>query len=258
MVARAAALATVLPEGAVFSHGTAAVLHGAPVAARIEYGPVHVTVERPNRASRRAGVVWHETREPIAAVVVGGLGVTSPVDAFCQLGSEISLGDLVAVGDFLVTGDEPISGAPPLIGVDELRRAVDLRGSVRGIRTLRRAVELVRWGPLSRPESLLRVGLVLAGHPEPAINFSVFLPSTGRWIMVDLAYPEMKLAFEYEGDYHRTDRAKFEDDILRRERLSALGWTVIRVTAHDLTSAGWPGFLARVQLHVLRAGGIRR
>lgn len=250
---RATALHAVLPDTAVFSHTTAAAIHGAPLPAAVESGPLHVTVGRPNRASRRAGVVWHEATAPLAWTSVGGLRVASPSVAYCQLGSLLSVGDLVAVGDFLVTGDEPISRTQPLCGVDELAAAVARLGPTRGIRRLRQAVELVRWGPLSRPESLLRVGLVLEGHPEPAINFPIFLPSTGRWIMVDLAYPGLKLAFEYEGDYHRTDRAKFEDDILRRERLAELGWTVIRVTAHDLSARGWPEFLARVQLHLQRA-----
>lgn len=253
---RATALSTILPESAVFSHATAVAVHGAPLPVAVEFGPLHVTIRRPSRASRRAGVIWHETSAAIVATQVEGLSVAAPSVAFCQLGSLLTLGNLVAVGDFLVTGDEPVSRMPPLCGIDELKAAVTRLGPTRGVRRLRRAVELVRWGPLSRPESLMRMSLVLAGLPEPAINYWVHSPKTGRWTMVDLAYPELRLAFEYEGDYHRTSREKFQDDILRRERLADLGWTVIRVTAHDLRD-GWDEFVARVRAHIVRARAIR-
>ena len=51
--------------------------------------------------------------------------------------------------------------------------------------------------------------------------------------MIDLAYPEAKIAIEYLGDHHRTDRETYRDDIRRREMLVQLGWDVIFVTAAD-------------------------
>ena len=50
----------------------------------------------------------------------------------------------------------------------------------------------------------------------------------------DLAYPRERIAFEYEGDVHRTDRATWMRDLTRRERMEAAGWRVIRVTAADV------------------------
>jgi very-short-patch-repair endonuclease len=52
--------------------------------------------------------------------------------------------------------------------------------------------------------------------------------------MVDLAFPERRVAVEYQGDHHRTDRALYQQDIYRRERLAAAGWETVFVTSADL------------------------
>ena len=252
MAERARALLPVLPDRASFSHATAAMIWGAPLPRSLEDGPVHVTVVKPDRGSSRRGVRWHETDADLPAAVAVGLPVVEPAAVFCQLGSQLSLGSLVAVGDFFVTGDEPVSGIPGVAAVDHLKAAVQAWGSRRGARILKQAVDLVRWGPLSRPESILRVALVLAGFAEPSINHRVWHPGRLRHFMVDLAFVDLLIAFEYEGDYHRTVRGKFESDIRRREYLAEIGWTVIRVTAFDLAE-GRDEFVERVHIHVARA-----
>jgi very-short-patch-repair endonuclease len=50
----------------------------------------------------------------------------------------------------------------------------------------------------------------------------------------DLAYPNERIAIEYEGEVHATDLQTFRDDIERRERFEDAGWRVIRVTADHL------------------------
>ena len=46
-----------------------------------------------------------------------------------------------------------------------------------------------------------------------------------------MGWEDLKIAVEYDGDHHRTDRAQFARDITRLEELADLGWTVIRVAA---------------------------
>src|SRR5215213_4254610 len=56
-------------------------------------------------------------------------------------------------------------------------------------------------------------------------------PSRGcAW---DFAWPEAKVALEYEGAYHFEDGQIVRDDD-RVNRLRAAGWIVIRVSAADL------------------------
>lgn len=71
--------------------------------------------------------------------------------------------------------------------------------------------------------------LVDAGMPEPRQQLVVRL--SGYRFVLDMAYPELKLAIEYDGwDSHRT-RTSFDHDRLRANVLVANGWTVLRFTS---------------------------
>jgi very-short-patch-repair endonuclease len=75
------------------------------------------------------------------------------------------------------------------------------------------------------------VALVLAGL-RPVPQFDVFEDS--EWLgRVDLAFPEARIAIEYEGAYHFEDGQIIRDDV-RYARLRAAGWTVIRLSAAHL------------------------
>ena len=72
-----------------------------------------------------------------------------------------------------------------------------------------------------------------AGMPEPVVQHEVF--DGGRRIArIDLAYPELRIAIEYEGDGHRTDKEQWRRDIQRQRDLEDRGWIVIRLTQRDL------------------------
>ena len=112
-----------------------------------------------------------------------------------------------------------------------LRSAVRAQPTPRGARRAERAVDLADARAESPQESRLRVALVLAGL-EPVPQFEVF--HGGRFVArVDLAFPEVRLAVEYEGAHHFVGDQILRDDE-RIERLRAAGWRVIRVTAADL------------------------
>lgn len=51
--------------------------------------------------------------------------------------------------------------------------------------------------------------------------------------VVDMAWPELKIAVEFDGDYHRANRGRYVKDQRKLRRLQAQGWTVIRVIAED-------------------------
>jgi very-short-patch-repair endonuclease len=59
----------------------------------------------------------------------------------------------------------------------------------------------------------------------------------GKVLHLDLAWPDARVAIEYEGDHHRTDRAQWHYDIRRYDLLAENGWTVIRATASDYRDA---------------------
>jgi very-short-patch-repair endonuclease len=50
---------------------------------------------------------------------------------------------------------------------------------------------------------------------------------------VDLAFPEQRVAIEYDGAWH-AERGQFTKDRRRLNALVAVGWTVLHVTAADM------------------------
>jgi very-short-patch-repair endonuclease len=61
----------------------------------------------------------------------------------------------------------------------------------------------------------------------------------------------MRLAVEYDGDQHRTDRPQYVKDMRRIPRIERCGWEVIRVINEDRPL----DILARVYEAYLRRGG---
>ncbi len=173
------------------------------------------------------GVIGHCV--PIrGARVIHGLPVVSPELAWLQLATLVSVDDLVVAGDYLVRRRLPLST------MSLLREQVDAASRARGIVAARLALGDVRSGTDSPPESRTRLVIVRAGLPEPIIGHTV-IDDDGYFVGTpDLAYIDKKIAIEYEGEGHRTDKAIYDDDIDRRERFEAAGWKVIRVRAHHL------------------------
>ncbi|MCJ1683490.1 DUF559 domain-containing protein [Rathayibacter sp. VKM Ac-2928] len=124
----------------------------------------------------------------------------------------------------------------------------------RGARAVRHALELVREGAESRRETLLRLALAAAGLPEPELQAEL-VDADGRIGRVDLLFRRWRVVVEYEGDHHRTDRAQWDRDLIRYERLAAAGWTVVRVASASF-DADLSGCTDRVR-RALVAGGWR-
>ena len=116
----------------------------------------------------------------------------------------------------------------------DLREAANEWGRRRGAATIAEALPRIRVGSESPKETQLRLLLVDAGLPEPAPNPPVRLPS-GATVHPDLADRRRRIAFEYLGDIHRTDRRRWQEDLRRRRELAAAGWHVVEVTADDLS-----------------------
>lgn len=246
--ARCRAYAALQRDGHIFSHHSAAALHGFPLRWSVQPENLHVAVFAPRKPPRMAGVIGHELRPAGHRVVeLDGMTVVAAEDAWAQLSSCLPLDDLVVIGDWLVTGDQPHSGTPTGFTLDRIEAALRHHGRRPGVRTLRQAFELVRYGSLSPQETRLRLELVRSGLPEPALNHHVH-HGDRRIAMVDLAYPDRRLAVEYLGDHHRTDAAVYREDIYRRERLTAAGWDVVFLTKEDLA-----GPTPRASLLVRRA-----
>ncbi|MBF4592676.1 hypothetical protein [Curtobacterium flaccumfaciens] len=164
--------------------------------------------------------------------------LTTPADTFVALGSMLTLDELIIAGDALV-------GWLGWATLDELAQAVRRRRGIRGIVKLRLALDEIRRGSRSPGETRTRLALVRRGLPEPALNHDVVV--NGQWVAcVDLAYPEARVAIEYESDLHRTDPATFRKDLTRGEHLKDVDWWLVRATADDVAH-GVDRFVDRIR-----------
>jgi very-short-patch-repair endonuclease len=212
-----------IPTAAAFSGRTAAYLHGATELADVR-NPVEISVPTGVRFGPIAGLRIRQVQLP-------GTDVQEVKRRRCTTGLRTAL-DIARL--------EPLTEAVAALDV-LLARAVVGKGELgesaaqdtgRGSRRVRQAVGLADPRAESQQESRLRVLLALAGlTPEP--QYSV-RDGDGNFVArVDLAFPEHKLAVEYDGAWHG-DRDQFARDRRRLNRLVAAGWTVLHVTAADL------------------------
>lgn len=247
---------------------TAAVLWGVPLpraAFRIrtprgdfDERPLDVGVLLPARAARGAGVLGRSVRPGWAAIrteAETGLRLTSPASTWAMLGSLLSVSDLVAVGDALVREPMRRGDPPALATIDQLTRASSVGRRV-GINSLRAALPLIRTRSRSRKETETRLALAEAGLREPELNCPVEVDGAVV-ALIDLAYPELRLGFEYEGEHHLLDPEQWAADIRRYEVLTGLGWRIIRVTKSDL-DAGRQAFIGRARRAYTTAAAARQ
>ena len=216
------ALSLVLGTDQFFSHTTAARLWGAPLPGR-ERDRNHVSTAGRGPLMRRPGVTGHRARADAPMTTVRGVRCSTPEQAWWECASVLGLRDLVAVGDHLV-------GRSALTTIDGL--AASIRPGHRHVRVARAAIELVRAGSESAMETWFRLALVDAGFPEPVLNLDVEDPSGTFLGRVDMAWPEYRIAFEYDGDHHR-DREVFQHDQRRDNGFVVNGWLVVHATALD-------------------------
>jgi hypothetical protein len=167
--------------------------------------------------------------------------VADPATTWAMLGGMLRHPyDLVAAGDAIVRTPR-IPGPTPRIERDAWGTVAELdvalrAGRRRGAAALRDALRRIRAGSASRMETWVRLIIVDAGLPEPVIDHDVF-DWRGRFVgCVDLAYPHLRIAIEYEGDQHRTDPRQWQRDIEKHEALADLGWRVIRVSRDHVFS----------------------
>lgn len=231
-----------MPPPQFFSHWTAAQLHELPIPGlRRE---LHVTSVAPARAPECRGVIGHSAKSA-ATTVVGGLRVSSAVQTWVDMSTQLSHLDLVVMGDALVRREHPLAT------MEQLGEAVAHCRGRRGAVNLTAAFARVRARTDSVRETRLRLAIVDFGLPEPIVNFKI-CDARGRFIAWgDLAYPEFRVLAEYDGEQHRTDPKQFFRDVDRLDDLAEERYRVVRFNKSHvslerllklrraLLSAGW-------------------
>ncbi len=220
---RCVAAHLLMPEQAAIAGRSAAFLHGVEL---IDTGdPVEVVVPWQHRFGPVAGL-----KIRFADLTPGDVDKATPRSTTPERTAfDLALGtDLVETVTLLDAFAQ--SGVLRPGHLDALRtRLAGARGGQRGLR----ALDLHDRAAESPQESRLRVRLVLAGLPPPVCQHVVRDAANAFVARVDLAWPAVRLAVEYDGEWH-AEATQLRRDRRRLNRLVAAGWTILHVTADRL------------------------
>jgi hypothetical protein len=114
-----------------------------------------------------------------------------------------------------------------------LRLLVSQHPNLQGVVRARDALELMRVGSDSAPESLLRLAIISAGLPEPELQV-LLRAGDERSPSADLGYRHRRLAIQYDGEHHLGD-AQMLSDRRRDKAFESAGWTVLVFDKDDLS-----------------------
>jgi hypothetical protein len=202
----------------VVAGAAAAAVHGA------EWIDVDIPIELIGKSVRpqRGLVVRDEALGRHEVTHVQGLPVTTVSRTAFDLGRHLPRHEAVARLDALMRAT-PFSA-------DEVNVLAVQHKGMRGIRRSAAAMALVDGGAMSPKETWLRLLLLDAGLPRPTSQLPLL---RGRQLVAvfDLGWEEYKIAAEYDGDYHRSNRRRFVKDIDKLGIAEDEGWLVIRVVS---------------------------
>lgn len=182
-------------------------------------------------------LLWRNTHPPTGLIVrneslsadevttIADITVTTAARTIFDLGRHLPRNEAVARIDALLTvGRIPIDDVAPLL--ERHPRATD-------IRRLKTVLALVDAGAESPQETRLRLALTDAGMPPDRTQIPV-VDGQGRIVArVDMGWEHLRVAVQYDGRHHQTDRATYVRDQKVNRALEARGWVVIRVIAED-------------------------
>jgi len=219
---RAFAATRMLLPSAVACGRTAAVLCGVELAGPED--PVECVVPASCRGGAVPGVRVTRRALPDDRIVTRrGIRTTDALHTALDLAAIRPMDDaVVALDQFL---------GPGLVFLDEVREAARTVAG-RHCRQVRRATDLADGLAGSPQETRLRLLLHRSDLPRPIAQYSVRIGDQFL-ARVDFAWPEQRLALEYEGVWHG-EHQQVARDRRRLNGLTRAGWRVIFVTASDL------------------------
>jgi very-short-patch-repair endonuclease len=216
------------PDGLI-SHETAATLWPFEGIATED---VHLTVPV-GRSLRSTKVTVHHTNDLLPA----DIGMRGPIPITSPLRTAIDLAGVVDANTLEIAIESALRRGVFTVGQLRWRAEALLGTGRRGSKELR---ELLARRDLGTTDSGWEVRteqvLVAAGFAAPTRQYSI--RANGKEIArADLAYPDARVIHEYDSDQWHSGTARRHRDAASRNRLRALGWTVIEVTPAQLRDA---------------------
>jgi hypothetical protein len=190
------------------------------------------------RRSKTSGLIVHESTyiDPSDVQLIDDLPVMRPERVVFELASIYRSPDYIervlhaARRQRLITYESTVSTFERLAG----------RGRP-GVAVFRTALE--RWPLHDRPtesemETTVLQLLRRAGLPEPALQYEVY-DDSGRFVArADLGFPQWRALVEYDSEQEHLDEWAIAADASRKNRLVALGYSVLTARHRDIKSGG--------------------
>lgn len=184
-----------------------------------QFAPVELIVPGSSAPTRPGLVVRADRLAAHDITRVYGVAVTTALRTAFDLGRRPPITEAICAVDALtrkceITADDIAAFAERFPGA---------RGSAQLPEVLRRSSPLAD----SPMESRIRVAIEDAGLPMPVLQHRV-----GPYLL-DLAYPELKLMIEYDGQEHLTPK-RAHRDLRRQAYLSEAGWEALRFLSKEV------------------------
>ncbi|MET0476269.1 MAG: hypothetical protein ABW001_16670 [Mycobacterium sp.] len=122
------------------------------------------------------------------------------------------------------------------LAAEHVTPLIDRYRGARGIRNLRKAVDLMDGGAQSPKETWLRLLLIDAGYPRPATQIPVLNADGHEFAYLDMGWEDILIAVEYDGEQHRTDQGRYRWDVRRLRKIQERNWYHVKVIAGDRPS----------------------
>jgi hypothetical protein len=219
--------------------GTAAALHGFDTEE-----PVDLHVLSPPRSRLRStdGLVVHR-RDGAPLIRVGERLATSPAWTAVEVARSLRRPRALA------TLDAALRSATCQRA--DLWQAAAQQAGRRGIVAVRDLIPLADGLAESPMESEARLAMLDGNLPRPVLQHEI-VDGNGELRRVDFAWPEERVAAEYDGtDWHSSPEA-MRRDRRRQGALQDVGWTLVPIVFEDVRYRAWE-FVARIERQLLRA-----
>lgn len=238
LLGRLAALDIFMGRHAVACMGTAAVLHGFDTE---DTTAIHV-LDPGVRMRPTLGLMVHQRNGALLQRVQGRLA-TSPAWTVVEVARQLRRPRALATLDAALRSMRCTR--------KEIENAVAQQRGRRGIVAVRDLLAFADGRAESAMESEARLVMIDRGLPLPELQYAICGRDSELW-RVDFAWPEVRLAAEYESiDWH-AGRNEMLRDKARWGKIQELGWTIIPIVVDDVR---WePDRLAyRITSHLNRA-----
>ncbi|EHB58394.1 hypothetical protein MycrhDRAFT_0830 [Mycolicibacterium rhodesiae JS60] len=235
MTDRLAALDLLMGQEAVACLGTAATLYGFDTESTTA---IHV-FDDGTRLRPTVGLLVHQRRGAPIRRITGRLA-TTPAWTAVEVARQLSRPRALATLDAALHSTWCTH--------DELKRAVDEQRGRRGIVVVRQLLDLADGRAESAMESEARLVMIDHGLPLPELQYEI-RGRDGRLRRVDFAWPDARVAAEYESIEWHVGRDEMLRDKKRFARIQETGWTVIPIIGHDVRFDPY-GLADRIRFHL--------